>query len=261
METIPSFKYQSYLNIHIEILRFSLYWPNNEASKMKRRLYKVYSVTVFFLVYVLYGISETMYMILARNNFNDIIKGFFLFITNTIYFVKLFFLVKKNDLYQEIVRNMGDEVFQPKRFSEYLLSTDNMRGGKRITLMLIIVGLITWAGLATYPIVYHTKESTIVGWFPFNKTRSPQFELTHAYQASALLLHELSHTTLDSLTTMVFTFICGQLDSMNEVLINLRTYAIEHITNQREEVCEDTISKEMNALLINCVQKHWKILK
>ncbi|GJQ68833.1 hypothetical protein Trydic_g6034 [Trypoxylus dichotomus] len=97
-------------------------------------------------------------------------------------------------------------------------------------------------------------------WYPFNTSKTGFHDFAYFYECIGITIRASTHVATDSLPLLLMTFVCGQLDAITDTLRNLKSYARQDIQmNEKRGISDEQVYKGMNALLVECVQKHIEV--
>lgn len=82
-----------------------------------------------------------------------------------------------------------------------------------------------------------SKELAMEGWYPYNTTSTPAFEITSSYQAVAIFLCCINNVAIDTLITGLITVACCQLAILSSNISSM--YCVE---NTKSYVKNDNIN-------------------
>ncbi|XP_076547643.1 odorant receptor 10 isoform X2 [Osmia lignaria lignaria] len=105
------------------------------------------------------------------------------------------------------------------------------------------MAVISWGVTPVLNILtQRSKELAMEGWYPYNTTSTPAFEITSSYQAVAIFLCCINNVAIDTLITGLITVACCQLAILSSNISSM--YCVE---NTKSFVKNDNIDLTISA--------------
>ncbi|KAK9309139.1 hypothetical protein QLX08_001098 [Tetragonisca angustula] len=84
--------------------------------------------------------------------------------------------------------------------------------------------IVTYMSLRLFSLKYSDNKLFFRGYFPYDVTISPNYELTMIGQAIAMTCSTIFYSTVDTFITMLILHACGQLSNLKEDLMKIHLY-------------------------------------
>ncbi|XP_048264901.1 odorant receptor 4 [Bombus terrestris] len=133
---------------------------------------------------------------------------------------------------------------------------------KKITIRSILLANIVVAAFLPARLssmIYNDKELFYRGYYPYNTTISPNFELTLIGQLMAALYTAITYTTVDTFVVLLIFHVCGQLSILRDDLRKIHSYDDKNVEMKLQKIVQrhvyinrfaETIEKSFNMMLL-----------
>ncbi|XP_076246661.1 odorant receptor 10 [Calliopsis andreniformis] len=248
-----------HLNISLSMIYYMGMWPNKSKY---RYLYYLYTLCSFIFLLGIFLVSEIAYLIISWGNMEKIVAGATILMTNATHACKVILILWRKNRIQALIDVTKSEIF-------------NRDNGKYER----IVTHYTWQGIFHH-IAYQSfgamavfcwgitpianmlagksKQLPMEGWYPYNVTTSPSYEITSTHQTVAIIICCFNNVAIDTLITGFITIACCQLTllSRNIIEINSRTDKLLIVSKDDIDVRKSAVNncKKAYENLKLCVQ-------
>ncbi|KAF3054609.1 Odorant receptor 034 [Nylanderia fulva] len=212
-----------HLKVSLSIIYFLGTWPPR-ASKY-RILYLLYTVCSFIFLLGILLTAEIANVFANWGDMSKILAFATILMTNFIHASKVFILLSRQKRIQALLDLANSSAFSryDKKHQDLLIK-------------------YTWKGLfhhATYQsfgaiavfcwgitpitdlIAGRSRQLPMEGWYPYNVTRTPVFEITAAHQGIAIIIACFHNVALDTLMTGLITVACCQLAILERNIMSI----------------------------------------
>ncbi|XP_072377668.1 odorant receptor Or1-like [Diabrotica undecimpunctata] len=226
-----------------------------------KTVYKMYSF-ICTLCLVLFLLSQFIYMYLNIDDMDEIMAVFYLagpFIVNI---CKMLAVYRKFDEIKILMKKLNNTVFQPKCKQHLNIALNLKKFHKRFFYVCLYLGLQTYL---LFYLCFFLNEDMVIptqGWFPFDYTRSPYFEIVYIFQNAVVLFNTVNIVNIDTFCVGLMMQIGMQCDYLCTTLNNLKLFRVinGNLTqvDKQDVVKEDdaSFSRLMLENLIICIQHH-----
>ncbi|XP_050587310.1 odorant receptor 13a-like isoform X2 [Bombus affinis] len=133
---------------------------------------------------------------------------------------------------------------------------------KKITIRSILLANIVVAAFLPARLssmIYNDKELFYRGYYPYNTTISPNFELTLIGQLMAALYTAITYTTVDTFVVLLIFHVCGQLSILRDDLRKIHSYDDKSVEMKLQKIVQkhvyinrfaETIEDSFNMMLL-----------
>ncbi|KAJ8974557.1 hypothetical protein NQ317_007328 [Molorchus minor] len=226
--------------------------------------YLVYAVTFVGSIYVSMLTSEVINMVVVMGDLEKMTEASFLALTHMIQVGKLYYIYKYRNRLGSLIKSIDRYEFRPRSIYQYNTLKEYIRDSKRITNTFLSACVVTCAFWSLYPFTVEEElRLPLAGWYPFDTSKSPAFEITFVYQAVASTINGLSNICLDTLMSGLIMVVCAQFNILNDSLKNLREYSKDELdvnARFRKEMSVE-LQNKMDEKLWECVVHHRYILE
>ncbi|CAL7942947.1 unnamed protein product [Xylocopa violacea] len=233
----------------ISIIYYMGLWPGQVKHTYLYTLYTIFSL-VFFLGITI--ISEIAYIIVNWEDLEIIMAGLTLLMTNCTYAAKVIYIVCRHKHIKDLI-----DITKSKMFCR-----DNVKYERIIT-------YYTWQGIFHHiayqsfggiaiicwgctPIVQilsgTSKQLPTQGWYPYNVTSTPAFEITSSYQFVIVLLSCINNVAIDTLITGLIITTCCQLTLLGCNISSMNCTAEEELILSNNGSAEKFAQKDSDEL-------------
>ncbi|XP_033325709.2 odorant receptor Or1 isoform X1 [Megalopta genalis] len=246
-----------HLHISLSMIYYMGMWPTHGRY---RYLYFAYTVCSFSLLLGIFLTTEIAHIIVERNNIEEVIAGATLLMTNASHASKIIFILRRHKRIQRLVGMTSSELFSRDNLKYERIVTHYTWQGIFHHIMYQFFGTMAVVSWGATPVIdllsERSKKLPLLGWYPYNTTASPAFEITALYQAVTIFICCFNNIAIDTLVTGLITIACCQLTILNRNIASLNNedkqlISIESRNNIKKPV-EQTCNKQYNDLKI-CV--------
>lgn len=261
--------YKETVSYHFIVLQILGLWPPKNSSK----LHTVYSIIITGFFFIAYLISETINIILVFPDIEKVTESSFLFLTHLPQLIKLCYMLKYKTRLRAMMEKMNDERFKPKNLKHAKMVRRTIRNSKASLFGFIFLCGCTVFFWAMFPLIDEkmNRMLPLKAWYPFDTKQSPMYEITYVYQIVAVMWDAAANVCFDTLASSGFmNYICMNLDVLNDTLCNVREEAKVALQTKRKSGvyrCEreyfhgEQLQKEMDVLLLNCMEHYLFIIE
>ncbi|XP_033303002.1 uncharacterized protein LOC117207169 [Bombus bifarius] len=138
---------------------------------------------------------------------------------------------------------------------------------KKITIRSILLAnivVVAFLPARLSSMLYNDKELFYRGYYPYNTTISPNFELTLIGQLMAALYTAITYTTVDTFVVLLIFHVCGQLSILRDDLRKIHSYDDKNVEIKLQQIVQkhvyinryvylrfaETIEKSFNMMLL-----------
>ncbi|XP_043589672.1 odorant receptor 4-like [Bombus pyrosoma] len=133
---------------------------------------------------------------------------------------------------------------------------------KKITIRSILLAnivIVAFLPARLSSMIYNDKELFYRGYYPYNTTISPNFELTLIGQLMAALYAAITYTTVDTFVVLLIFHVCGQLSILRDELREIHSYDNKNIEMKLQKIVQkhvyinrfaETIENSFNVMLL-----------
>ncbi|XP_014473562.1 PREDICTED: odorant receptor Or1 [Dinoponera quadriceps] len=202
-----------HLQVSLSIVHFLGTWPPRTGKY--RFLYLLYTTGIFTLMLGIFLVTEIANMLVNLGDTAKIVAGATLLMTNCIHASKVIVLLRHQARIQALLDKANSHAFHRQDEAHQDLLTS-----------------YTWKGLfhhAAYQsfgatavfcwgftpiadlIAGRSRRLPMEGWYPYNVTGTPAFEITAGHQGVAIIIACFHNVAMDTLITGLITVACCQL--------------------------------------------------
>ncbi|CAH1109886.1 unnamed protein product [Psylliodes chrysocephalus] len=159
-------------------------------------------IRLFIYLVGIYGtqvVSEVLHFILLNTSIQELAAASFLFLTHAVQITKVFYLFKYRLRVRKLINCLNQPIFQPQSDKQRTTLTNYIKLSKFASFSFLTAGVLTCIFWATYPFTEDELKLPLAGWFPFDTTVSPNFELAYTYQCMATTLNGITIISIDTL--------------------------------------------------------------
>ncbi|KAI4490967.1 hypothetical protein M0802_010543 [Mischocyttarus mexicanus] len=242
-----------HLKVSLSIIYYMGTWPPNGKY---RSLYIICTICSFTFMLGIFLLTEIANIILSLNDLGRLVAGATLLMTNCTHAYKVCLQQQ-----QVNIQNRGDVIiilYRQKRIEKLLNIIKNDMFIRNDINYGYTVTRYTWQGIFHH-IAYQSFGTVAVlcwgftpiadliagrsrrlpmeGWYPYNVTVTPAFEITSLHQAVAIFVACFHNVAMDTLVTGLITVACCQLSILCQTVASIKNYQEE-----KEEKSEINIS-------------------
>ncbi|XP_043260231.1 odorant receptor Or2-like isoform X1 [Colletes gigas] len=247
-----------HLKISLSMIYYMGMWP---VGVKYQCLYGLYTVFSFLFMLGILLAAEIAYLVVCWGDMAKLIAGAAMLMTNVTHACKVIFILCRHKRIENLIDTTKSKMF----------SRDNVKYSHIVThytwkgifhhiayqsfggMAVLCWGITPFADL----LAGRTKKLPIEGWYPFNVTITPAFEITCLHQAVAVIICCFNNVAIDTLITGLITIACCQLTVLNRniTLINSETKKLiaPRDTIDKQKFTEQTSDKSYEDLKL-CVE-------
>ena len=112
---------------------------------------------------------------------------------------------------------------------------------KKITIRSILLAnivIVAFLPARLSSMIYNDKELFYRGYYPYNTTISPNFELTLIGQLMAALYAAITYTTVDTFVVLLIFHVCGQLSILRDDLRKIHSYDHKNVEMKLQKIVQ-----------------------
>ena len=112
---------------------------------------------------------------------------------------------------------------------------------KKITIRSILLAnivIVAFLPARLSSMIYNDKELFYRGYYPYNTTISPNFELTLIGQLMAALYAAITYTTVDTFVVLLIFHVCGQLSILRDDLRKIHSYDNKNVEMKLQKIVQ-----------------------
>lgn len=263
---IPICDYRTSFTHHILIYKIFGFWT---PPKMKfKKMYTLYRY-VCLVTWVLFLISQIVYMILNRTDIDEITATLFVTLTFSLILIKMLVLYRNMDRIQLIITNLQRPLFQIKSQKQCYIVERAQKLALHYFYLCLFFGSATDVFWSLAPFLGDQRTTYEKGWYPFDWRVSPHYEIFYAFQGFTCIMNTFLCLNQDSFYATLTTQVCLQCELLCDTLKNLDSYQAENgfLTEISEEEkiiltkSAASFSTSMTENLVVCVNRHRHILQ
>lgn len=146
-------------------------------------------------------------MVMVLGDIEKVTEASFLTLTHVVQVAKFYYLYKYQDRVKALIATINREEFQPKNLIQYASLKTYVCTSKIITKIFLSACVVTCSFWGIYPFTMEELALPLAGWFPFDTSQSPMFQVVYTYQIIAATVNGLSNISFD-------TFMSGKIISL-----------------------------------------------
>lgn len=143
--------------------------------------------------------SEVVNIILVSEDIEKMTEASFLTLTHLVEIYKVYAIIKYRDRLKTLLRSINKKEFQPKNMRQCKALENYVQNSKLISKVFLMACVVTCAFWGVYPYVddgdFHLP---LPGWFPFDTSSSPWFDVAYVYQVVGSTVNGLVNVSLDT---------------------------------------------------------------
>ncbi|KAJ8937123.1 hypothetical protein NQ318_012981 [Aromia moschata] len=208
--------------------------------------------------------SEIINFFVVFGDLNKMPEASFLALTHLIQVTKLYYILKYRTKLKGLISNINRKEFQPRNFLQYTILKGYVIKSKVLSWTFLSAGVLTCCFWGLYPFTERGELFLpLAGWYPFDTSTTPAFEITFVFQFIGSIVNALSNISVDTLMSGLIMVVCAQLSILNDSLKNMRKYAEDELREAGTQEGELSLKLQgrMDEKLIECVVHHRYILE
>ncbi|XP_029672806.1 odorant receptor Or1-like [Formica exsecta] len=212
-----------HLTVSLSIIYFLGTWPPH-ASKY-RILYLLYTVCSFIFLLGILLAAEIANVIANWGDMSKIIAFATIMMTNSIHASKVIILLCRQKRIRALLDIANSPAFsRHDKKNQDLLMSYTWKGifHHAVYQSFGAIAVFCW-GITpiTDLIAGRSRQLPMEGWYPYNVTRTPAFEITAGHQGIAIIIACFHNVALDTLVTGLITVACCQLAILERNIISI----------------------------------------
>ncbi|XP_053980791.1 odorant receptor Or2-like isoform X1 [Hylaeus volcanicus] len=227
-------------NKHLKISLSMIYYMGMWPSGVKYRyLYGLYTVLSFIYLLGIFLATEIAYLIVSWGSMEKIVAGATILMTNITHACKVLFILHRHKRIQNLVDVTESEMFSRDNAKYRCIVT-------RYTWQGIFhhIAYQSFGGMAVFtwgftPIANlltgRSKQLPMEGWYPYNVTNTPAFEITSLDQAITIIICCFNNVAIDTMITGLITIACCQLTILNQNIASINN------ETKRQSISKDIV--------------------
>ncbi|KAK2578694.1 hypothetical protein KPH14_011662 [Odynerus spinipes] len=231
-------------NVHLRVSLSIIYYMGTWPPRGKYRpLYILFTVYSFTFMLGIFLASEIANLILSLGDLGKVVAGATLLMTNCTHAYKILIILYR----QKHIQNLLD-ITKSETFIRHNINCESTV--IRYTWQGIFhhiayqsfgtVAVLCWGftPIADF-IAGRSRRLPMEGWYPYNVTTTPAFEITSLHQAVAIFVACFHNVAMDTLVTGLITVACCQLSILSQTIASVQN------NQQRDEksVTDDIATK------------------
>ncbi|CAK9817343.1 Odorant receptor Or2 [Anthophora plagiata] len=234
----------------ISIFYYTGMWPDQAKHK---RLYYLYGISSFMILLVSSLATELAYLYTNWADYDEIISGATILMTNCTYALKVVVVVLRHERIKDLLNITEKKLFiRNNDKHERIVAYYTWQGiFHHITYQILgIVAIMFFTCAAIMNLIARTYQLlSIKAWYPYNVTISPAYEFTLLHQIVGITVGCINNVAIDSFITGFIITACCQLTllSCNISSINY-TAEKEFVARADDIVANKTILKTYHEL-------------
>ncbi|XP_071560967.1 odorant receptor Or1 isoform X1 [Temnothorax nylanderi] len=238
-ETIaPNF----HLRVSLTIIRFLGTWP--PATGNFRLLYLLYTACSFIFILGILLAAEIANVLANWGDMSKLVAVATLLMTNSTHASKVVVLLHRQARIQALLDIANSPAFSRyDKVHEDLLISYTWKGLFHHAVYQSFGGIavLCWGFTPIADLVAgRSRRLPMEGWYPYNTTATPAFEITAAHQGIAIIIACFHNVAMDTLMTGLITVACSQLAILERNIISI---------NNEESIHEVQNNNDKNKLL------------
>lgn len=249
----------------LNILKFAGYWLPRQNVTFSL----IYSIPMIFCTIILYTCGEIAFLITVIGQLEEMANSLFLLLTHSAQILKIIIFISKKQKIYALLDTIQDDIFKPRNQRQLKRAVKAINGTNSMAKTFVGMVIATISLWSLFPLLdanNMTKQLPLRIWYPFDVTRSPQYEAGYVYQIFTVLLCGCANAAMDTTAAAFVSQICVQIDILSDSVLHIRESAEEQLGKNKERKWkDDSISPEvdvqMKAALRECVKHHWKLIR
>lgn len=261
---IPVCDYTTCFTPHIIIFGMFGFWKPLEKMRWKK-IYSFYKY-VMLVIWIVFIISEIIYMVINKNNIDEFTATLFLAILLTLILIKMLVLYQNMDRLQLLIADLNRPIFQVKNMKQYHIA---QKLANNYFYLCLFCGSSTDLFWSLAPFLGKNRITFEKRWYPFDWHITPNYQLLYAFQAFVCIMNTLLCLNQDAFYPTLTTQISLQCDLLCDNLYNLDSYQdkdgllfeIRHEDKIAMKTNKIIFSMQMTKNIKICIMHHKQILK
>lgn len=199
-------------------------WPTQVKYS---HLYILYTVCNFIFLLGIQLITELAYFIVNWGNMEKLVASATLLMTNVTYVCKVMFLLYRHKRIQDLIDVTKSKIFNRDNVKyEYIVTHYTWQGIFHHIAYQSLGGtaVLCWSFTPIADLLAgRSKQLPVEGWYPYNVTVTPAFEITSLYQAITCVISCFNNVAIDTLITGFITIACCQLTLLNQNIASMNS--------------------------------------
>lgn len=264
---IPVCDYTSCFTHHIAIFGMFGFWKPQKKMKFEI-MYNFYKY-VMLVIWIVFIVSEIIYMVINRTNIDEFTATLFLAILLTLILIKMLVLYQNMDSIQSMIADLNRPLFQVKNMKQYHIAEAALKLASNYFYLCLFFGSSTDVFWCLAPFLGKNRTTFEKGWYPFDWHVSPNYEFLYVYQAFVCIMNTLLCLNQDAFYATLTTQISLQCELLCDTLHNLDSYqdkdGLLFEVGMKDKIAmkrnKEKFSTQMTRNIKICITHHRQILK
>nr|QEI46832.1 odorant receptor 16 [Galleria mellonella] len=186
------------LSMALSIMKLLGYWAPRHFRGTKKFIINFYIFFSFNFLVGIYVITQTIELFQVWGDISLMTSAAFLLFTNIVLGLKLLNVLIRRETVEAMI-DESDAVLRAEDRDEgkYILNSIN----RETTMLLFSFVFLSAVTVIGWGISAEKRQLPLQAWYPYDKYKSPAFELTYAYQVVAVNLSAAVNVSMDTLVT------------------------------------------------------------
>ncbi|XP_035740898.1 odorant receptor Or1-like [Vespa mandarinia] len=245
-----------HLNVSVSIIYYMGTWP---PLGKYRSLYIIYTICSFTFMLGIFLLTEIANLILSLKDLEKLIAGATLLMTNCTHAYKIIIILYRQKRIQNLLDITKNEIFVRHNIKyEYIVTQYTWKGiFHHIAYQSFgTVAVLCWGFTPIADLIAgRSRRLPMEGWYPYNVTVTPAFEITSLHQAVAIFVACFHNVAMDTLVTGLITVACCQLSILSQTVTSIENYEREEKSNikiiNEEKNCYDVPYEMLKRCIIH----------
>ncbi|XP_071859229.1 odorant receptor 13a-like [Bombus fervidus] len=220
------------------MLKFMGIWP--EERKWNRP--SSYHILLPFIMMVFFACApQTINLFLIAGNSNLVIENLSTNITTTISLMKAMAVWIKGKPLKFLVKCMANDWNTTTNKAERETMVNIRRITRKTTIrstLMANVVLLAFVPARLFSMRYSDNMLFYRGYFPYNITISPNYELTMIGQFMATFYAATTYTSVDTFVVLLIFHVCGQLSNLRDDLRKIHSYDKKDVEKKLQKIIQ-----------------------
>ncbi|XP_067205636.1 odorant receptor Or1-like isoform X3 [Linepithema humile] len=216
---VPNF----HLRVSLSLVYFLGTWP--PRARKYRLLYLFYTVFSFTFILGILLAAEIANMIISWGDMSKIVAGATLLMTNCTHASKIVVFLREQARIQALLDIANSPVFHrhDKTHQDLLKSyTKKSIFHHAVYQSFGAIAVFCWGFTPLADLIAgRSRRLPMEGWYPYNTTTTPAFEITAGHQGVAVIIACFHNVAMDTLMTGLITVACCQLAILERNIMSI----------------------------------------
>nr|XP_050864461.1 odorant receptor Or1-like [Vespula vulgaris] len=214
-----------HLNVSVSIIYYMGTWP---PEGKYRSLYIFCTICSFTFMLGIFLLTEIANLILSLNDLGKLIAGATLLMTNCTHAYKIVIILYRQKRIQNLLDITRNEIFARHNIKYKCTVTQYTWQGifHHIAYQSFgTVAVLCWGFTPIADLIAgRSRRLPMEGWYPYNVTVTPAFEITSLHQTVAIFVACFHNVAMDTLVTGLITVACCQLSILSQIVASIKNY-------------------------------------